>query len=84
MNQGGELVIALIFSELDTNQDGFINKDEARDFIMKSNNSSDAKDTALKLIDPIFELLDTDKDGKISVQELITAFLFTILLLFFF
>jgi Ca2+-binding EF-hand superfamily protein len=74
MNQGGELVIALIFSELDTNQDGFINKDEARDFIMKSNNSSDAKDTALKLIDPIFELLDTDKDGKISVQELITAF----------
>ena len=74
MNQGGELVIALIFSELDTNQDGFINKDEARDFIMKSNNSSDAKDTALKLIDPIFELLDTDKDGKISVQELIKAF----------
>jgi len=59
-----------LFDEIDTDKDGYLDKP---DFLMKSNNPPDAKDWALKLTDPIFEVLDADKVGKISFHDEIVA-----------
>jgi Ca2+-binding EF-hand superfamily protein len=71
------------FSVIDTNKDGKIDSEELLIFLKKNSEKRLNRETTLGelediekwIVAPIFESLDIDGDGYVSIQEYITTFL---------
>jgi Ca2+-binding EF-hand superfamily protein len=68
---------------IDTNKDGRIDSEELLMFLKKNSEKRLNRETTLAelediekwIVSPIFESLDIDGDGYVSIQEYITTFL---------
>ena len=63
------------FMVLDTNRDGFISRDELRNFFIDRGITDEEQ--LYSVVDDIFELLDEDDDGTISLDEFVDKFMET-------
>eukprot|EP00928_Gymnodinium_smaydae_P048145 TRINITY_DN3217_c0_g1_i1.p1 TRINITY_DN3217_c0_g1~~TRINITY_DN3217_c0_g1_i1.p1 ORF type:complete len:234 (-),score=78.70 TRINITY_DN3217_c0_g1_i1:93-716(-) len=66
-----------LFSEGDKDKDGFMTKEDLKELILsdfekssKDEGDLNHKDDALKFVDSHFDVHDSDKDGKMTMQEL--------------
>ena len=63
------------FGEMDTNKDGFLSREELRNFFYKKGITDEEQ--LFALVDDIYEMLDEDEDGTISLDEFVNKFMET-------
>ena len=61
------------FNEIDTNKDGFIQRGELRSFFLNRGISDEEQLSVV--VDDIYEQIDEDEDGTISVEEFVNKFM---------
>ena len=59
-----------LFDDIDTDEDGYLDKAEICDWIMRLPLTSEEIEQMLSELDAAFEEADTDKDGMLSFEEL--------------
>ena len=63
------------FNAIDSNKDGYLSREELKEFF-KSKGITDEQQL-FSVVDDIYEMLDEDQDGTISLDEFVTKFMET-------